>query len=82
MLLKKKVSDFATWINKILVFMLKEEESLCLAIRGWLLECCLQGPGGVYADDWARYNVFFLLDKTLVYQMFVFHTSALFYIDK
>lgn len=65
--------------------MLKEEESLCMLLQSVVDSCSLsnacKGPGGVYADDWARYNVFFLLDKTLVYQMFVFRTSALFYIE-
>lgn len=40
----------------------------------WVGAC--KGPGGVYADDWASYNVFFLLDKTLVYQMWQIRCSS------
>lgn len=40
----------------------------------WVGAC--KRPGGVYADDWASYNVFFLLDKTLVYQMWQIRCSS------
>lgn len=86
MLLGKNVLDVATVINKSSVsknekkflyfYQWKGYEQSCHSLipATWVGAC--KGPGGVYADDWASYNVFFLLDKTLVYQMWQIRCSS------